>query len=276
MTAKKRTQLLLALGVAVVSLNVLIAIFAPWLAPQDPNIMSLPNSLQGPTLTHPLGLDENGCDVLAKIVYGARVSLGVAWTVILISTSIGLVYGSIAGYCGGWVEQIMMRFVDMVYAFPGFLLALSLIAMLGPSLTNLILALSLTSWTGFARLVRGEVLHLKEREYVQSARAMGASHVRIVAQHIWPNLFSLLIVQATFAMAATIVSEAGLSFLGLGVPPETPTWGSLLNSGRRVLLDAPHVSFSAGLAIIIVVLGFNLLGDGMRDFLDPRRGRGKI
>ena len=276
MTASRRARILLALGTAVVLLTLLVAAFAPWLAPQDPNIMSLPDAFKGPTFAHPLGLDENGCDVLSKIVYGARVSLGVAWSVIIVSASIGLIYGSIAGYCGGWIEQIMMRFVDMVYAFPGFLLALALIAMLGPSLSNLIIALILTSWTAFARLVRGEVLHLKEREYVQSARAMGASHLRIVAQHIWPNLFSLVIVQATFAMAATIISEAGLSFLGLGVPPETPTWGSLLNSGRRVLLDAPHVSFSAGLAIMTAVLGFNLLGDGLRDFLDPRRGRGKI
>ena len=155
-------------------------------------------------------------------------------------------------------------------------LALALVAVLGPSLKNLIIALCLTSWTGFARLVRGEVLHLKEREYVQSARAVGASHVRILVLHIWPNLLGLLIVQSTFAMAGTIISESGLSFLGLGVPPETPTWGSLLNSGRRVLIDAPHVSFSAGLAIMIVVLGFNLVGDGLRDLLDPRRGRNRI
>jgi peptide/nickel transport system permease protein len=235
--------------------------------------MSLADRLQGPTWSHPLGLDENGSDVFAKLVYGARVSLGVAWSVILVSCTVGLIFGSVAGYFGGWVEQVLMRLVDMVYAFPGFLLALALVAVLGPSLRNLIIALCLTSWTGFARLVRGEVLHLKEREYVQSARAVGASHVRILVLHIWPNLLGLLIVQSTFAMAGTIISESGLSFLGLGVPPETPTWGSLLNSGRRVLIDAPHVSFSAGLAIVIVVLGFNLVGDGLRDILDPRRGR---
>lgn len=268
---KKTARRLFLCGVTIVIFMFLAAVFAPWIAPQDPNTMSLPDGLQGPTLAHPLGLDENGCDVLAKLVYGARISLGVAWSVILISGFIGLVFGSIAGYFGGWAEQIMMRFVDMVYAFPGFLLALALIAMLGPSLSNLILALCLTSWTSFARLVRGEVLHLKEREFVQSARAMGASHVRILVQHIWPNLFGLLIVQATFATAATIISESGLSFLGLGVPPETPTWGSLLNSGRRVLLDAPHVSFAAGVAIMTAVLGFNLLGDGLRDLFDPKR-----
>lgn len=272
----KRSRIIFACGLAIVLLTLVAAIFAPWIAPQDPETMSLSQGLQGPSLLHPLGLDENGCDVLAKVVYGARVSLGVAWSVIVISGFVGLLFGSIAGYCGGWCEQIMMRFVDMVYAFPGFLLALALVAMLGPSLRNLILALCLTSWTSFARLVRGEVLHLKERDYVQSARAMGASHLRILVAHIWPNLFSLVIVQATFAMAGTIISESGLSFLGLGVPAQTPTWGSLLNSGRRVLLDAPHVSFSAGFAIIIAVLGFNLVGDGLRDLLDPRRGRDKI
>jgi peptide/nickel transport system permease protein len=269
---KKTARLFFVIGFVIVIVTFFVAAFAPWLAPQSPDLMSLPDQLQGPSLAHPLGLDENGSDVMAKIVYGARVSLGVAWSVILVSGFVGLVFGSLAGYCGGWVEQAMMRFVDMVYAFPGFLLALALIAMLGPSLRNLIIALCLTSWTGFARLVRGEVLHLKEREYVQSARALGASHARVLVRHIWPNLLGLLVVQSTFAMAGTIISEAGLSFLGLGVPPSTPTWGSLLNSGRRVLIDAPHVSFSAGFAIMTVVLGLNLLGDGLRDLLDPRRG----
>jgi peptide/nickel transport system permease protein len=270
-----RAQILFLSGLAIILLMLVAAVFAPWISPQSPDLMSLKDGLQGPTLAHPLGLDENGSDVLAKLVYGARVSLGVAWSVILISGIAGLIIGSLAGYFGGWLEDLLMAVVDMVYAFPGFLLALALIAVLGPSLKNLIIALCLTSWTGFARLVRGEVLHLKEREYVQSARAMGATHARILVLHIWPNLLGLLIVQSTFAMAGTIISESGLSFLGLGVPPSTPTWGSLLNSGRRVLVDAPHVSFSAGLAIMTVVLGFNLLGDGLRDLLDPRQVRGR-
>lgn len=266
------SKFLFGAGIAIMIFTLTVAVFAPWIAPQSPDVMSLPHQLEGPSMEHPLGLDENGSDVMAKVVYGARVSLSVAWSVILISAFVGLVFGSVAGYFGGWVEQILMRFVDMVYAFPSFILALGLIAMLGPSLRNLIIALCLTSWTGFARLVRGEVLHLKNREYVQSARALGASHPRILVMHIWPNLLSLLVVQSTFAMAGTIISESGLSFLGLGVPPSTPTWGSLLNSGRRVMIDAPHVSFSAGFAIITVVLGLNLLGDGLRDLLDPRRG----
>lgn len=271
-----RPQLLFLAGLTIIFLTLAAALFAPWLSPQDPQLMSLPDSLQSPSFQHPLGLDENGSDVLAKVLYGARVSLGVAWSVILVSGTVGLILGSLAGYFGGWIEMMLMGIVDMVYAFPGFLLALALVAVLGPSLKNLIIALCLTSWTGYARLVRGEVLHLKEREYVQSARAMGASHLRILTKHIWPNLIGLLIVQSTFAMAGTIISESGLSFLGLGVPVSTPTWGSLLNSGRRVMMDAPHVSFSAGFAIMTVVLGFNLLGDGLRDLLDPRRGRNSI
>lgn len=266
----------LIVGLGIVLFMATVALLAPWLAPQDPELMSLSQHLEAPSLAHPFGLDENGSDVLARVVYGARVSLGVAGSVISISALVGLLVGSLAGYYGGLVEQLLMRVVDMVYAFPSFLLALALVAVLGPSVRNLILALCLTSWTGFARLVRGEVLHLKEREYVQSARALGASHARILIMHIWPNLVALLIVQSTFAVAGTIIAESGLSFLGLGVPPMVPTWGNLLNSGRRVLGEAPHISFAAGLAILTVVLGFNLLGDGLRDFLDPRRGRNKV
>ena len=272
----KRALIVFLIGLAIIGSMTMLAIFAPWVSGQSPDAMFLSKSLEAPSLEHPLGRDENGCDVMAKLVYGARVSLSVAWSVILTSALVGLVIGSLAGYFGGWTEQLLMRLVDMVYAFPSFLLALALVAMMGASLRNLIIALCLTSWTGFARLVRGEVLHVKEREFVQSARALGASHARILIFHIWPNLVGLLIVQSTFAMAGTIISESGLSFLGLGVPPSTPTWGSLLNSGRRVLIDAPHVSFAAGIAILATVLGFNLLGDGLRDILDPRRGRKSI
>jgi peptide/nickel transport system permease protein len=272
----KRAYVLLLTGGGIVLFMSAVALFAPWLAPQDPELMTLSRHLEPPSLYHPFGLDENGADVLSRVIYGARVSLGVAAAVITISALCGLIIGSVAGYCGGRVERILMRVVDMVYAFPSFLLALALVASLGPSLRNLILALCLTSWTSFARLVRGEVLHLKEREYVQSARAVGASHLRILVVHIWPNLLALLIVQSTFAVAGTIIAESGLSFLGLGVPPMTPTWGALLNSGRRVLGEAPHISFAAGLAILTVVLAFNLLGDGLRELLDPRRGSARI
>lgn len=262
----------IAIGLILVSGMALMALTAPWIAPADPQSMSLPDRLRGPSKSHPFGLDENGSDVLSKVIYGSRVSLGVAFSVVSISVFIGLLIGSWAGYSGGWTDHFIMRFVDMFYAFPGFLIALAFVAMLGPSLSNLIFALSFTSWTSFARLVRGEVLHLKEREHVQAARAIGAGSFRITVTHIWPNLLSLLIVQATFAMAATIIAESGLSFLGLGVPPTLPTWGSLLSSGRRVLSEAPHLSFAPGFAIMLLVLGFNLLGDGLRQVLDPRRG----
>lgn len=262
----------IAAGLSVVIAMALMAVAAPWLAPGDPQGMDLASRLRGPSAEHPMGLDENGGDVMSKVIYGSRVSLGVAFTVVSISVFIGLIIGSWAGYQGGWTDHAVMRFVDMFYAFPGFLIALAFVAMLGPSLGNLIFALCFTSWTSFARLVRGEVLHLKEREHVQAARAVGAGPLRITVLHIWPNLLSLLIVQATFAMAGTIIAESGLSFLGLGVPPTLPTWGSLLSSGRRVLGEAPHVSFAPGFAIMLLVFGFNLLGDGLRDLLDPRRG----
>lgn len=263
----------LRLGVAIVGLLTLLGVLAPWLAPHDPARMSLKDRLESPSRVHPLGLDENGADILSRLLFGARVSLTVAWCVTLVAAGVGLLIGSLAGYRGGWTDLLIMRAVDMLSAFPSFLLALALVAMLGPSLRNLIFALSLTAWTAFARLVRGEMLHLKEREHVLNARALGAGGVRIVVRHVWPNLAGLLLVQCTFAMAGTVIAESGLSFLGLGVSPSTPTWGALLNSGRRVLSEAPHVSFAPGCAIVLLVLGFNLLGDGLRERLDPRRVR---
>lgn len=260
------------IGAAIVLAMAIVALSAPWLAPSDPAAMSLADRLTPPSADHPLGRDENGGDVLSKVIYGARVSLGVAWSVVLVSAILGLIIGTLAGYRGGWTDLAVMRVVDVFMAFPGFLIALAFVAVLGPSLGNMIFALCFTSWTSFARLVRGEVLHLKEREHVQAARALGAGPFRVVARHIWPNLLGLLLVQATFAMAGTIIAESGLSFLGLGVPPTIPTWGSLLSAGRRVLSEAPHVSFAPGMAIIMLVLGFNLLGDGLRTLLDPRRG----
>ena len=227
--------------------------------------------MQPPSAEHPFGLDENGSDVMAKVVYGARVSLGVALAVVMISTILGVLIGSLAGYWGGAIDGFIMRFIDMIYAFPNFLLALALVAVLGPSIENVIIALCATGWAGYARLVRGEVLHLREREYVVAAKTLGASPARILSLHIWPNLVGPLVVNATFSMAGTIITESGLSFLGLGAPPTTPTWGALLNSGRKILIEAPHVSLFPGLAILILILGFNLFGDGLRDYLDPKK-----
>lgn len=264
------------IGLAMISMFATLAVFAPFLAGQDPRAMSLPDRLSPPSREHWLGRDENGGDVFSKLVYGARVSLGVALTVVFISASSGLLIGTLAGYRGGWLDQALMRVTDMFYAFPGFLIALALVAVMGPSVYNLIFAMCITSWTGFARLVRGEVLHLRAREHVQSARALGAGSFRIVIFHIWPNLLSLLVVQATFAMAGTIISESGLSFLGLGVPSHVPTWGALLNSGRRVMTEAPHIALAPGFAIVTLVLAFNLVGDGLRDHLDPRRDANRV
>lgn len=268
---KRPNNRLMIIGAGLVLLMVMVALFAPLIAPQDPNLMSLTARYDPPSWGHPFGLDENGSDVLAKVAYGARISLGVALSVVLVSLIIGLTIGSFAGFLGGWMDNLVMRVIDMIYAFPNFLLALGLVAVMGPSVSNVIFAMCLTSWTGYARLVRGEVLHLKEREYVTSARALGGSSLRQVVVHIWPNLVGPLVVNATFAMAGTIIAESSLSFLGLGAPPTTPTWGALLNSGRKILLEAPHVSIFPGLAILTLVLGFNLFGDGLRDYLDPKK-----
>ncbi len=258
-------------GSFIILTMLIMAIFAPLFSSQDPNSMNLSQRFLSPSANHIFGLDQNGSDVFSKVVFGARVSLLVAIFVVGISMFLGLIFGSIAGYYGGKIDQLLMRIIDMLYAFPGFLLAIAVVAVLGPSLRNLIFALCITGWTGYARLVRGEVLHLKTREYVQSARAIGAKVPRILVWHIWPNLLGPLIVQISFGMAGTIISESGLSFLGLGVPPDVPSWGALLNSGRQALLDAPHISIFPGLFIVLLVLGFNLLGDGLRDILDPKK-----
>ena len=268
-----KRNFLMYLGASLILLMILIAIFAPLICVQDPSMMALNERFSAPSFSHPFGLDQNGSDIYSRVVYGARVSLIVAFSVVGVSLTIGLVLGSLAGYFGGWWDTLIMRTIDMFHAFPGFLLALALVAVLGPSLKNLIIAMCITSWTGYARLVRGEVLHLKERDYVQGALALGAGLPRVLFHHIWPNLTGPLVVQATFGMAGTILAESGLSFLGLGVPPDIPTWGELLNSGRSVLFEAPHVSIFPGFAILILVLGFNFFGDGLRDMLDPKRVR---
>jgi peptide/nickel transport system permease protein len=267
----KKRNILIFVGGSIVLTVLLIAIFAPWIATQDPNIMSLEHRYEAPSAQHLFGLDQDGSDVFAKVIFGSRISFYVAISVVGICLMIGLIIGSIAGYLGGRADQFFMRIVDMLYAFPGFLLAISLVAVLGPSLHNLILAMCITGWATYARLVRAEVLHLKSKEYVQSARAVGANPFRIVIFHIWPNLVGPIVVQSSFAMAGTIIAESSLSFLGLGAPPTTPTWGALLNAGRKILIEAPHVSFFPGLAIVLLVLGFNLFGDGLRDYLDPKK-----
>jgi peptide/nickel transport system permease protein len=249
------------------------AVAAPLVSPFDPQALDLPGGLEGPRLSHPLGQDKLGRDVLSGILYGGRVSLTVGLVVVSLSLLIGSVVGFISGYLGGWVDEIVMRVVDVLLAFPGILLAIALTAVLGPSIPNIIFALCVLGWVGFARLVRGEVLSIKEREFVTAAKVLGASPFRIAVRHILPNLAGPLAVQATFSVAGTILAESSLSFLGLG-PQEVPTWGSILSQGVDYLLFAPHLALFPGLAIMITVLAINLLGDELQEKLDPTRAGG--
>lgn len=261
------------IGAGIVAVTILAAIAGPWLIPYDPAAQDLPLRLTGPSLAHPFGLDELGRDVLARILTGARVSLLVGLVVVTVSASVGLLLGSLAGYFGGLVDDAISRTTDVLLAFPGILLAIALVAVLGPSLTNVVLALTVIGWVSYARLVRGQVLRTRELEYVHAARALGAGVPRILWRHVMPSTIPALVVQATLGMAGAIISEAALSFLGLGVQPPMPSWGTMINGGRGHLLDAPHLTVFPGLAIALLVLGFNFLGDGLRDVLDPRQAR---
>jgi peptide/nickel transport system permease protein len=249
-----------------------MGLMANFISSHDPNQIQLKNKLISPTWQHLMGTDQNGRDIFSQILHGARVSLVVAFSVVTISLLIGLILGCLSGFIGGWIDSLIMRSVDVVFAFPGFLLVLSLAAISqGQSLLNLIIILSATGWAGYTRLVRGEVLHLKHKEYVVSAQALGAGSVRQVVHHLIPNLWPPLIVHASFSMAMTIITEGSLSFLGVGVPPHIPTWGTLLNSGRHYLLEAPHISLFPGLALLITVMAFNLMGEGLQKSLSPRQ-----
>ena len=259
-------------GAIIVCVTVIAALFGPAIVGVDPTFQDLPLRLEGPSMAHWFGLDELGRDILARLLIGARISLLVGAVVVGISASVGTVLGSIAGYYGGVVDDVISRVSDILMAFPGLLLAIAVVAVLGPSLTNVVLALTLIGWVGYARLVRGQVLRVRELEYVQAARALGAATPRILARHVIPAALPGLIVQATLGMGGAILAEASLSFLGLGVQPPAPSWGTMLNYGRSHLLDAPHVTIFPGLAIAVLVLGFNFLGDGLRDALDPTIG----
>ena len=260
-------------GAAIVCVALLAAVIGPAIAGVDPAFQNLPLRLEGPSLSHWFGLDELGRDILARLLAGARISLLVGAVVVGISATVGTLLGSIAGYYGGIIDDLMSRVSDILMAFPGLLLAIAVVAVLGPSLTNVVLALTLIGWVGYARVVRGQVLRVRELEYVQAARALGATTPRILVRHIVPATLPALIVQATLGMGGAILAEASLSFLGLGVQPPTPSWGTMLNGGRLHLLDAPHLTIFPGAAIAALVLGFNFLGDGLRDALDPKRYR---
>ena len=252
-------------GAVIVAVMSAAAIAGPWIVPFDPASQELALRLEGPTAAHWFGLDELGRDILSRILSGARVSLLVGLVVVSVSTGVGALMGSIAGYYGGFVDEAISRLMDILLAFPGLLLAIAVVAVLGPSLTNVVIALSLIGWVGYARLVRGQVLQAKELEYVQAARATGATPSRILIRHLLPAALPMLIAQATLGMAGAILSEAALSFLGLGVQPPTPSWGGMLNYGRAHLLDAPHLTVFPGAAIAVLVLGFSFLGDGLRE-----------
>jgi peptide/nickel transport system permease protein len=257
-------------GAAVVLLFLLVAILAPWLAPYDPGAQALDSGLSGPSWAHWLGQDRLGRDLLSRLVYGARISVAVGLGTVSLSLLVGLLVGAASGFFGGKVDNVLMRLADVLLAFPGILLAIAITSVLGPSLRNVLIALCALGWVGYARLIRGQILKVKEMEFVQSATAVGAPPVRLLLVHILPNAISPVIVEATFGIARAIVAEAGLSFLGLGVNPPTPSWGAMINEGRHFLFVAPHLTTVPGLAIMATVMAFNFLGDGLRDAMDVR------
>lgn len=259
------------IGLAMVAALILCAALAPLLAPHDPLAMDLANSFRPPGAGHGLGTDQNGGDILSRMIYGSRVSIVVGLFAVGLSLFIGVLIGSIAGYYGGLLDHLAMRLVDIFLAFPSILLAIAISALLGPGIQNVILAISFFGWVSYARLIRGQFLALREADYVQAARANGAGDGAIIFRHILPNALAPIIVQASFGLAGAILAESSLSFLGLGVPPTVPSWGSMLSDGTRYLQVAPHLSTFSGFAIMWSVLGFNFVGDGLRDKLDVKR-----
>jgi peptide/nickel transport system permease protein len=266
-----RRNVLASIGMVLVAVFVVFALFAPWIAPQNPSDIDLPARLQPPSGAHWFGTDELGRDIFSRVIYGARISMLVGSSVVAGSLLPGLTLGSIAGYYGGLSDKFFNVVVMNAFlSFPGILLAIAFVAFLGPGIFNLILALCIGGWVGYARLVRAQVLAVKEKEFVEAARALGASDWRIVTRHILPNIIQPVIVQAAIGMAGAVLAEATMSFLGLGVPPPTASWGSMLNDGRAHLFDAPHLVLFPALAVMLAVLSFNFIGDALRDYMDPR------
>jgi peptide/nickel transport system permease protein len=271
MTNPLRKNKLALAGLIIVAALTLAAVFAPLLAPYDPADQQLMDRLNGPSWQHPFGNDELGRDILSRILLGARVSMRVAATVVLISSFVGVLVGGLAGYVGGRLDTLITAVViNSLLAFPGILLAIALVAFLGPGLDRLIFALTITGWVGFARMARGQVLKVKTLEFVEAARALGASNLRIFISHILPNIIQPVLIQASIGMAVAILAEASLSFLGLGITPPAPSWGAMLNDGRNHLFDAPHMVIFPSIALVMTVLSFNFLGDALRDWLDPK------
>ena len=257
-------------GLALVLFFILVAIFAPWLSPYDPIATSWSAVRKAPTMQHWFGTDDIGRDVLARVIWGARASLSAGLISVCIALSVGVPLGMAAGYVGGWVDMVISRLTDAMLACPFLILAIALAAFLGPSLTNAMIAIGIAATPIFIRITRGQVLAVKVEDFVEAARAVGNPHVRIALRHILPNVVPPLIVQATLAIAAAVIAEASLSFLGLGQQPPAPSWGSMLNTAKNFVENAPWMAVWPGLSIFLLVLSFNLLGDGLRDALDPR------
>jgi peptide/nickel transport system permease protein len=260
------------IGIAIAAIIVLTAIFAPWIATHDPIAQDLSARFLSPSTEHWFGTDGLGRDVFSRVVYGARISLVVGISVVLVSAVIGVSIGAIAGFYGGWIDKFLSGYVFNVFlAFPGLLLAIALVAFLGPGLGKMIFALCIIGWVGYARVMRGQVLKVREYDFVQAAKALGAGNMRIVSTHIMPNAIQPLIVQASLGMAGAVLAEASLSFLGLGIPPPAPSWGTMIDEARNYFSIYPHTLFFPGVAIALTVLAFNFIGDGLREYLDPKQ-----
>ncbi|MBA3350999.1 MAG: ABC transporter permease [Blastocatellia bacterium] len=262
------------IGIAIAVVVILTAIFAPFIATHDVTAQNLMVRYADPSAQHWFGTDALGRDIFSRVVYGARISLQVGLTVVAVSSVIGIFIGAIAGFYGGFIDKFLSGYVFNVFlAFPGLLLAIALVAFLGAGLGKMILALCVIGWVGYARVMRGQVLKVREYDFVQAARALGASNMRILFSHIMPNAVQPLIVQASLGMAGAVLSEASLSFLGLGIPPPAPSWGTMIEEARGfdILYNAPHVLFFPGIAIALTVLAFNFIGDGLREYLDPKQ-----
>ncbi len=257
-------------GLAIVSLYAAVALAAPWLAPHSPTTMYVDRVLQPPGALHPLGTDEFGRDVLSRLMYGARSTLAVAAGAVLLALGVGAPVGTVSGYFGHHVDSLLMRIMDVLLAFPALLLALAVIAILGQATANVVVAIGLVYIPQFARIARASVLSLKELEFIEAGRALGLSSWRLLARHVLPNITSPLIVQASLSLSLAVLYESALTFLGMGTQPPTPSWGLMLKAGRRFMQLAPWTTVAPGVAIMALVLGFNLLGDGLRDMLDPR------
>ena len=261
----------LVIGALITLFIILCAVFAPYVATHGVEQMDMRNRFAGPTLEHILGTDNFGRDLWSRLVFGARVSLTIAIISVVCSALIGTVVGLVAGYFGGWVDQVLMRVTDVFLGFPAIVLALAIVAVLGPGVLNVSFAIIVVAWTEYARVVRATTLVLREQNYVQAARALGASPARILFKEILPNALGPIIVLSSLGLGTAIIAESALSFLGFGLPPPTPTWGWTLAYGTKFMRDAPWLSIISGATIMVTVLGFNLLGDGLRDVLDPRQ-----